>query len=470
MKQIKFFILTCCLAFAAGAQAQTNYDVWCNGERFTSEHLTVTCGEGTAVYDPATSTLTLTNVTISTGCAIPDDIVTTYCESGIFTLVNLNVVLIGDNIIEDTGGTGIDTYGITLDWDIIEYDIHLSGSGTLTITETAQWDGYGIYVTGSLVIDGVTLYFNTSRASMSVGVAATIKNSVIIIANSTSEGYGIFLSDVAGDILIDGSVIIGHVQPISNFVKINYVLANNGMIITYDPEAAPFTEGTVESILSDPEDVAVWAVSESSDFVSIPGVTVIPIDGGQGGAGGLKIPLLATFIPVTGITGVPTEATIGTPLELTGTVEPEDATNQTIVWSVQSAGTTGATISGNMLNTTDIGTVIVMATIANGKAIDTNYTQPFTITVSAKVGIEQFMSYKLQVYPNPTNGELRIDNGELKIDNAEIFDIYGKMQNTEIRSRKGNTIVMDISKLASGVYFLRIRTEIGDVVRKVVKE
>jgi len=88
------------------------------------------------------------------------------------------------------------------------------------------------------------------------------------------------------------------------------------------------------------------------------------------------------FVPVTNITGVPTTATVGTPLTLTDTVVPSNATNQTIVWSVQDAGTTGASISGSTLSTTSSGTVTVRATITNGLTTTTNYTQNFTITVN----------------------------------------------------------------------------------------
>ena len=89
------------------------------------------------------------------------------------------------------------------------------------------------------------------------------------------------------------------------------------------------------------------------------------------------------FVPVTNITGVPTTATATLQLTLTGTVAPSNATNNTITWSIQSAGTTGATISGgNMLNTTSDGTCVVLATIVNGASPTTNYTLPCSITVS----------------------------------------------------------------------------------------
>ncbi|MCL2066887.1 MAG: hypothetical protein FWG99_05435 [Treponema sp.] len=87
------------------------------------------------------------------------------------------------------------------------------------------------------------------------------------------------------------------------------------------------------------------------------------------------------FIPVTFITGVPTAGTTGA-LTLAGTVNPSSATNKLIVWSVADAGTTGASISGNTLTTTAEGTVTVSATIADGLAAGTDYTQNFDIVIS----------------------------------------------------------------------------------------
>jgi hypothetical protein len=92
----------------------------------------------------------------------------------------------------------------------------------------------------------------------------------------------------------------------------------------------------------------------------------------------------AAHVAVTDITGVPTTATIGTPLTLTGTVVPETATNKTIAWSVVTEGTTaaGAAITGgNILNATGAGNVVVMATVANGLTATTPYTKNFTIAV-----------------------------------------------------------------------------------------
>ncbi|MDR2136598.1 MAG: hypothetical protein LBO76_08285, partial [Treponema sp.] len=48
------------------------------------------------------------------------------------------------------------------------------------------------------------------------------------------------------------------------------------------------------------------------------------------------------FVAVSGIAGVPSAGTAGTPIVLARTVEPADATGRFIAWNVKDAGSTGA--------------------------------------------------------------------------------------------------------------------------------
>ncbi len=121
-----------------------------------------------------------------------------------------------------------------------------------------------------------------------------------------------------------------------------------------------------------------WSITDPSGIWQICNGERLPFLRWQGLACG-------SFVPVTNITGVPTATTVTVPLVLIGTVLPSNATNRAITWSVQNAGTTGATITGNTLNTTAPGTVTVRATITNGTAVGANYTQNFNITVSKAV-------------------------------------------------------------------------------------
>jgi len=73
------------------------------------------------------------------------------------------------------------------------------------------------------------------------------------------------------------------------------------------------------------------------------------------------------------------------------------------------------------------------------------------------------------LFPNPTSGELRITNEQSTIKNVEIFDIYGKKLLLQTTFRALETAI-DISHLSTGIYFVKIYTESGEVTRKVVKE
>jgi hypothetical protein len=86
------------------------------------------------------------------------------------------------------------------------------------------------------------------------------------------------------------------------------------------------------------------------------------------------------------------------------------------------------------------------------------------------VGIaESQLSESVQVYPNPTTGELTITNYELRITSVEIYDIYGKKQKCTKARMHESANVVDISEFRAGIYFVRIGTEKGIVTKKVVK-
>jgi hypothetical protein len=93
------------------------------------------------------------------------------------------------------------------------------------------------------------------------------------------------------------------------------------------------------------------------------------------------------YVPVTDITGLPTEAVVGTDLILTGTAAPSNATEKHIIWSVQDPGTTGVAdyLSGGVFSATAAGTAVIRARITDGLASGVSYTKDFTITVSAAI-------------------------------------------------------------------------------------
>jgi len=93
------------------------------------------------------------------------------------------------------------------------------------------------------------------------------------------------------------------------------------------------------------------------------------------------------------------------------------------------------------------------------------------------VGIEELhlRSYKLQVYPNPTNGQLTITlsacrfgtkNYELREDAViEVYNVVGQKL-LSIESLKSTETTIDVQHLASGMYFLKV----GNKTARIVKE
>ncbi|MCL2131917.1 MAG: M6 family metalloprotease domain-containing protein [Lentimicrobiaceae bacterium] len=98
--------------------------------------------------------------------------------------------------------------------------------------------------------------------------------------------------------------------------------------------------------------------------------------------------------------------------------------------------------------------------------------QSDTISIT-DVGIS---NYELEIrncviYPNPTDGKLSVVSSQLSEMGGEIevYNVVGQVVGT-YRIRPENTeITIDISHLASGLYFLKIQTNEGIITKKVIK-
>ena len=86
------------------------------------------------------------------------------------------------------------------------------------------------------------------------------------------------------------------------------------------------------------------------------------------------------------------------------------------------------------------------------------------------LGIEENLLGNITLYPNPTSGELKIVCGDLRIEKMEIFDAFGSNVGIIRSENSESETLIIISHLPVGVYFLKINTEIGQVVKKVLKE
>jgi len=120
---------------------------------------------------------------------------------------------------------------------------------------------------------------------------------------------------------------------------------------------------------------------------------------------------VVSFLPVTSITGLPTQAYAGVPLQLSGTVNPASASYRTIKWSVGGVNTAEAyldPVTGVLLAQRP-GTVSIIATVENGVMSGDklgNYTQTFSIRVNP------YITYALDLRANPGGSVRGADSGQ----------------------------------------------------------
>ncbi|MCL2682190.1 MAG: agmatine deiminase family protein [Bacteroidales bacterium] len=84
------------------------------------------------------------------------------------------------------------------------------------------------------------------------------------------------------------------------------------------------------------------------------------------------------------------------------------------------------------------------------------------------LGVNEIDISRINIYPNPTTGELRIENGELKIGNVAIFDMVGRKLLSHRLNTSSSNHLIHISHLQAGIYFVRIQTDAGDFVTKKI--
>lgn len=117
------------------------------------------------------------------------------------------------------------------------------------------------------------------------------------------------------------------------------------------------------------------------------------------------------------------------------------------------------------LNNLEAGAEYEVYVVANCGAQHSGESNHVTFTA---VGIEDYLFSSTALFPNPTTGEFRIQNSKFRIQSVQVYDVFGKvMSSVEVND---NTVTIDATSYASGVYFVRILTEKGMVTKRIVKK
>ena len=153
-------------AFAAADKQVLVGDTWLG-----SANRSVTCGDGTAEYDPDTQTLTLTKATINSGHAAA------ICNM----TYGLTIKLVGENSINSDNQPGIlsvQSCGL----------LTLTGEGSLNITAA---NGHAIYVnTGSLLVKDTTVKVSSDALAVYADLGIEISNSTF--ESASTDGNAIW--------------------------------------------------------------------------------------------------------------------------------------------------------------------------------------------------------------------------------------------------------------------------------------
>ena len=127
--------------------------------------------------------------------------------------------------------------------------------------------------------------------------------------------------------------------------------------------------------------------------------------------------------------------------------------------------------SGNSSVSYTVGQIAVQTSEnSNGVSVGEGVQQPYEIMI---VGVDDYpqISLRAVVYPNPTstivNVQFIMNNVQLEDAGMQVLDMYGKL--VKVIPITGETTSINVSDLADGVYFVRLRTDAGTVTKRFVK-
>ena len=78
------------------------------------------------------------------------------------------------------------------------------------------------------------------------------------------------------------------------------------------------------------------------------------------------------------------------------------------------------------------------------------------------------MNSAFTIFPNPVEKQLVIET-DIKVEEVEIYDVFGRLQDYKTTRQQGMTSI-DVSEFNAGVYFIKIKTDKGEVTKRFIKK
>jgi hypothetical protein len=141
-----------------------------------------------------------------------------------------------------------------------------------------------------------------------------------------------------------------------------------------------------------------------------------------------------------------------------------NAANASFQWFDCDSNMTISGATNSTFSSSTSGNYSVIVTSANG-CVDTSS----CYLISPSTGIENALNEFVSIYPNPTNGQLHIQSDNIFIMEIEIYDVMGRRVRIE-DFNASDRISLDLKDIKSGLYFMQIHSQEGNIKKVFYKE
>ena len=167
---------------------------------------------------------------------------------------------------------------------------------------------------------------------------------------------------------------------------------------------------------------------------------------------------------LNGFRGIVTDSITGEPLPATVFVNNHDD-NISCVQTIMPVGNYHRPIASGSFSVTYSSPGYVSKTLS----LDVNECESLVQDVQlvpVGYGVDNPLANAIQIYPNPSNGQIFINGNQLAMEMISIYDVCGKM--VKSIPAEDTMLSIDLSDCPAGIYFVRIYTKSGEVTKKLV--
>ncbi|WP_405383482.1 Ig-like domain-containing protein [Maribacter sp. LLG6340-A2] len=286
---------------------------------------------------------------------------------------------------------------------------------------------------GNAIVTATTVDGNFTATS-TINVSTDPVNNVEILMAPTPADYVVY-------------VFFDALEPLE-ITALNIYDSNNNLVKSFNDPGAVLVDGDNYRLLINNLPVGVYTVE---------GVSTT-------GSYSKQLTIARDIVPVTGLSlGLPTASMIvGEQLTIPATIEPSDATDQTILWSSNDEDIATVDEFGTVTALSQ-GEVIITAITSDG-----NYEATSTITVTPIIMLiapnpATFVIYVYFYSPNP-----------MEISAIHIYDAMGRLvksfNDPAATLVEGNNYRLLVEELPSGYYFVEGITTLGNYQKQIVIE